>query len=227
MKIITFYADCQLPDKPRMNQSGFDWRGAIKLLEKSAAQHGYETLVVTDETTQVDDPWLRVGDAMQDGLMMWLLKAQAAAIRTCADDMAVMVSPDTLIRRPLDFMFGKWHLALLTRLKPKPIVNSVMAFRPKPELADLWDSIVTLAETLPPESKEWGADIDAVVKALQIMPQENNRRRIGGVLVKFIPMTGHFQSVKNVASPAHPEVSIIDFKGARKSLMQSYAERML
>lgn len=227
MKIITFYADCKLPEKPRQNQTGFDWRGAIKLLEKSAAKQGYETLVVTDEKTEIENPWLRVGDAMQDGLMMWLLKAQAAAIRACADEMAVMVSPDTLIRQPLDFLFGNWHLALLTRLKPKPIVNSVMAFRPTPELAALWDSIITAAETLPPESKEWGADIDAVVQTLRILPRENSRRRIDGVLVKFIPMASHFESLRDASSPVRPGVSIVDFKGARKSLMQTYAERFL
>lgn len=223
MKIITFYADCHLPEQARKNQEGFDWRGAIKLLEKSAAKFGYETLVVTDKNTQIDNPWLRVGDAMQDGLMMWLLRAQAAAIRA-ADEPSVMVSPDTLIARKLDFLFGKWHLSLLTRLKPKPIVNSVIGFTPSPALALLWDRICAKAETLSSESKEWGADIDAVVDVLGIATRENGRRRVDGLLVKFIPTTGVFESVRTLDTPVR--TPIIDFKGARKSLMFAYARRL-
>lgn len=221
LNIITFYADCQLSGNPEKNQAGFDWRRAIKMLEKSAAKFGYRTLVVTDEKTEIESPWLRVSNAKDDGLMMWLLKAQHAAI-CAADGPAVMVSPDTLIAKPLDFLAGN-DLTLLTRKKPKPIINSVIAFSPSAELAALWDEVVRSAQNLPAESREWGADIDAVVQRLQIQPNENGCRNVAGVNVRFLPVDGLFQSVKRERAPHRLDAPIWDFKGARKSLMHGYA----
>ena len=130
------------------NQSGFDWRNAIKLLERSAKRHGYKTLVVTDCVTKIDRPWLRVGNAKEQGLMMWLLSAQAEAIRESGTS-AVMVSPDSLISKPIDFLIGDHDLTLLTRLKPKPIVNSIIAFKPSLKLFTMWLEIVQAANNLP------------------------------------------------------------------------------
>lgn len=191
------------------------------MLEKSAAKFGYRTLVVTDSGTDIESPWLRVGSAKDDGLMMWILKAQHAAIQN-ADAPAIMISPDTLIAKPLDFMTG-FDLTLLTRPKPKPIINSVIAFAPSDALASLWDEIVRLAENLPDDSREWGADIDAVVQRLQIRPNESGSRNVAGVNTRFIPVEGRFQSVKRDRAPYMLQAPIWDFKGARKSLMHGYA----
>lgn len=191
------------------------------MLEKSAAKFGYRTLVVTDEKTEIESPWLRAGDAKEDGLMMWLLKAQYAAICK-ADAPAIMVSPDTLIAKPLDFLAGH-DLTLLTRKKPKPIINSVIAFTPSDALAALWDEIVRLAENLPADSREWGADIDAVVNRLAIKPNEKSIRSVAGVNVRLLAMDGLFQSVKRERAPHRIDAPIWDFKGARKSLMPGYA----
>lgn len=224
MKIITFYADCDLPRKAKRNQDGFDWRRAIKMLEKSAAKFGYETLIVTDQDTEIDTPWLRWGDAKRDGVMMWLLKAQAKAIEQFSEDKAVMVSPDTLITKPLDFLFGPWDLSLLTRAKPKPIVNSVIGFRPTEQLANLWQNIVEEANALSDDSKAWGADIDAVVNVLRINPSENSGRIVNGVVVRMMPVDGIFQSVPKASDGRRINAPILDFKGPRKSLMASYAK---
>ena len=224
MKLITFYADCKLPEGPKANQDGFDWRRAIKHLEKSAAKFGYQTVVVTDEKTDID-AWLRVGDAAE-GLMMWLLKAQGHAIGEFKGEKAVMVSPDTLIAGPLDFLFGRWDLTLFTRRRPKPIVNSVIAFKPSIGLTALWANIVKIADDLPPESKEWGADIDAVVKACRVAPMEDCHRRVGNVDVRLLPTYARFESVKSDGEVKRLNVPIWDFKGPRKKLMPAYA-RML
>ena len=221
LNIITFYADYQLAGLPDKNQAGFDWRKAIKMLEKSGERFGYKTLVVTDSATEIENPWLRVGNAVSDGLMMWILKAQYAAICKSTEP-AVMVSPDTLIAKPLDFMTG-FDLTLLTRLKPKPIINSVIAFTPSDSLAVLWDEIVRVAESLPADSLEWGADIDSLVRRLQIQPNENGARNVSGVNVRFLPVEGRFQSVKRERAPYMLQSPIWDFKGARKSLMPGYA----
>jgi hypothetical protein len=223
LKIITFYADCDLPAKADKNQKGFDWRGAIRMLEKSAAKHGYQTLIVTDQDTEIDTPWLRWGDAKRDGVMMWLLKAQAKTIEQFAGEKAVMVSPDTLITKPLDFLFGPWDLSLLTRAKPKPIVNSVIGFRPTEQLANLWQNIVEEANALSDESKSWGADIDAVVNVLRINPSENSGRIVNGVVVRMMPVDGIFQSVPMASDGRRINAPILDFKGPRKAMMQSYA----
>lgn len=220
MKIITFYADCVLPEHARQKQHGFDWRQAIKYLELSAARFGYETVVVTDKKTDID-AWLRVGDATDSGLMLWLLEAQCETIRL-AGQRAVMVSPDTLIAKDLDFLFGKWDVSLLTRRKPKPIVNSVIGFEPSDRLHKLWCDILARAQTLSNESKEWGADIDAVVDVMGIRFNEDAARSVGGVKARFLPIHGRFESARAV--PVAMRAPIWDFKGARKKLMPAYAE---
>jgi hypothetical protein len=224
LKIITFYADCLLPDRARNNQQGFDWRGAIRMLEKSAARFGYQTLIVTDRYTAMDAPWLRYGNALEDGLMMWLLRAQAAAMNGFDGEQAVMVSPDTLIAGKLDFLFGDWDVSLLTRRKPKPIINSVIGFRPSYALTDLWKTVVDAADCLPDESKQWGADIDAVVDVLEIQPMEDGVREIAGVKARLVPVTSRFQSIpKTATKPFLMPDAIWDFKGARKAMMPKYA----
>lgn len=223
MKIITFYADCALPEGPKRNQDGFDWRKAIKTLEKSAARFGYQTAVVTDEHTEIDEPWLRFGDAKEDGVMMWLLKAQGAAISSFSGEKAVMVSPDTIIAAPIEYLFGRWGLTLFTRRKPKPIVNSVIAFRPSSGLNTLWDGVLRLAESLPQDSKEWGADIDALVQMVRVSPMEDCTRRVGSVDVRLMPIYSRFESVKPHGEIRPLQASIWDFKGPRKRFMQDYA----
>lgn len=195
---------------------------AIAMMAKSAARFGYETLIVTDERTQIAAPWLRVGSAMDDGLMMWLLKAQAAAIKA-SEEPAVMVSPDTLISGRLDFLMGSWDLSILTRTKPKPIVNSVIGFRPGPAVARMWDEIVDIAAGLPDESREWGADIDAVVNRLDIRRDEDKVRVVDGVTVKLIPLHGKFKSVPREGPARMLGAPIWDFKGPRKARMVEYA----
>lgn len=216
MKIITFYADCDLPDKPRLKQKGFDWRKAIGWLRDSAAKQGYETLVVTDTQTDID-AWLRVGDAKESGLMLWILEAQAEAIRQ-SDGPCVMVSPDSLVMGSLDVLFGAWDVALLTRAKPKPIVNSVIGFTPSERLHRLWLRVLSTARNLPAESQEWGADIDALVDCMKICPLESGVREVEGVAVNFIPMYSVFTSVRDTK----PTTPIWDFKGNRKQHMHRF-----
>lgn len=220
MKLITFYADCELPEKPKANQHGFDWRHAIELLRRSAAQHGYKVRVVTDDHTAMEAPWLRVGDAKQ-GLMMWLLKAQAAAV-ACSEEPAIMVSPDTLIAGSVDFMMGQ-DLTILTRLKPKPIVNSVIGFAPSPRLNALWSRFVETAEGLSDDSLSWGADIDALVKVMGVVPNEDSTRTVDGVTVRMLPLAGRFESAKLGKQTIRMRSPIWDFKGARKAQMAEYA----
>lgn len=190
------------------------------MLEKSGARFGYRTLVVTDMKTEIESPWLRVGDA-SEGLMMWILKAQHAAIKQSKEP-AIMISPDTLIAKPLDFL-GGFDMTLITRHKPKPIINSVIAFKPSDALANLWGEVVDAAASLPADSLEWGADIDALVKHLKIQPNENGTRNTAGVTVRFMPMEGKFQSVRHDRIPHNIQAPIWDFKGSRKRHMRGYA----
>lgn len=225
MKLITFYADCELPEKPKKNQDGFDWRGAIKLLEASGKRFGYKTVVVTDCATEVDNAWIRTGDCKAEGLMMWLLRSQAEAIQMSKKgEEIVLISPDTLLHRDLGFMFGPWDISILTRRKPKPIVNSVIACKASTELANLWFDIVEQAKTLSKESKEWGADIDAVVNRLNIKPLEDRVRIEGNLSIRFMPITNRFESIKPNNPVAPLRAPIWDFKGARKARMAEYAK---
>lgn len=216
MKIITFFAECDLPEVPRRKQEGFDWRRAIGWLRDSGAKQGYETLVVTDTKTDID-AWLRVGDAKTSGLMLWILEAQAETIRQ-AEGPSVMVSPDSLVMGSLDMLIGAWDVSLLTRRKPKPIVNSVIGFAPSERLHRLWLDVLETARSLPRESQEWGADIDALVDRLSIRPLESGVRNVSGVKVRFMPMGSVFTSVRDVA----PSTPIWDFKGERKQQMHRF-----
>lgn len=224
MKIATYYADCVLPDAPKAKQDGFDWRWAIRELSRTAAQQNAFTQVVTDTQTYMPDAWLRTGNAKESGIMQWLLEAQKETIKAATEPM-VMVSPDTLISRRMNFLFGDWDLCLLTRRKPKPIVNSVIAFRPSERMTALWEHICEVAKSLPQESKEWGADIDALVNVLGIRPSERGARSVHGVRVKFIPIEGVFQSAPSKGLSRMNAV-FWDFKGGRKRLMPDYAKML-
>lgn len=231
LTLITFYADADVPEVHRHKQEGFDWRWAIGQLERCATRFGYRVATVTDaDTRDVPGTWLRYGNARKQGLMHWLLGSQAAAIAHAHETglgNVVLISPDTLIAKPLDFLFGSWDVCLLTRLRPKPIVNSVIAARPSPSLAGVWWGIAGQAKSLPPESQEWGADIDAVVNAFGITPMQRGTVTRGALRVHLQPVTGTFTSAPLGARAATPlRTPLWDFKGPRKALMADYA-RML
>lgn len=222
MKVATFYADAPfLPARVQEKSAGFNWHQAIRHLAKSARKYlNAETFTVTDEHTKVECPYpIRVGDAMRTGLMLWLLQAQAAAIWQTHGNL-LMVSPDTLIAGKLDMLFGEWDVCLLTRERPTPIINSVIAVRPSAKLALFWSGILDSAKQVTGKSAEWGVDVDAVVDAFQVKPSEDTIREVNGLRVRLLPITGVFESVKE---GRRPQAKIWDFKGFRKRLMPQYA----
>lgn len=222
MKVATFFADCELPPEPKRKSAGFDWHRAIGELRCTVrASLGVETMVVTDERTAVEGPALRVGDARAEGVMLWLLDAQAEAIRTWTGQL-LMVSPDTLIAGRLDVLFGDWDVCLLTRARPKPIVNSVIAVRANAAVAARWDAIARAARAMPADSRAWGADIDALVDAFAVRPREDGIREAGDLRVRLLPIDGVFRSAA-APQPQRLAEPIWDFKGARKAWMPGYA----
>lgn len=223
MKVCTFYAEANLPTRPAQKSAGFDWRQAIRSLSASVRLSlGAETAVITDRATALESSFLRVGDAKAESVVLWLLDAQAAAIRACAGHPLLMVSPDALIAGPLNQLFGDWDVCLLTRATPSPIVNSVIAVQASERLADMWDEIAKDARSLPPAAREWGADLDAVVKAFRITPNDHGLRDERGIRVRLMLLNGIFRSVS--AGPVRRlSESIWDFKGNRKKLMPAYA----
>jgi len=222
MIVFTFYADCNLPEKTKAKQAGFDWQWAMDTLEKSAAKSlKADTLRVTDCVTVMGNAFLRVGCAVQSGIMLWLLNAQASAISFCHSE-ALLVSPDTIINGPVDVMFGDWDVCILTRERPKPIVNSVIAVRCSPKVGLMWSRIADRARMLSEQSRIWGADIDALVDAFCIRPFEDGIREFDDVRVRFLPVNGIFKTIPKgpVARISEP---IWDFKGYRKQRMPEYA----
>lgn len=227
MRVLTFYANARLPEKPAAKSAGFDWRQAITELERSVAAHlGAQTLLVTDCHTKTSRECIRVGDAKAEGVIMWLLDAQAAAIRAMTEPF-LMISPDTLIAGPLDVLFGDWDVCLLTRARPKAIVNSVIAVHPSAALAEIWEGSARAARALPPEARAWGADLDAIISAFHIQPSENAVRDVSGSRVRLMPMETVFCSASMRLEPQRIGVPIWDFKGARKRLMPHYARLLL
>lgn len=226
MRLATFYADCELPPAPREKQRGFDWHGAVETLTRSAvAALGARTILFTDGRSMVRQPAVRVGDARETGIMLWLLDAQAEAVRSAAGPL-LMVSPDTLIAGPLDMLFGDWDVCLLTRARPAPIINSVIAVRAGAMLAAVWQDIADSARELPESSRAWGADVDAVVNYFDVKPREDGIRKVGCTTVRLLPIDGIFRSVDR--GPARPlSEPIWDFKGSRKARLPEYARLLL
>lgn len=227
MRVATFFAECDLPPATLEKQRGFDWHGAIDTLTHSArAALGSETVLVTDERSAVRLPALRAGDARKDGVMLWLLDAQAEAIRQSHPWPLLMVSPDTLIAGPLGMLFGDWDVCLLTRARPTPIINSVIAVRASAAVAWEWATIAREARKLPARSREWGADVDAVVNYFNVKPCENGIREVRGVRLRLLPIDGIFRSVDRAPARVLPE-PIWDFKGSRKARLPGYARLLL
>lgn len=228
MIVATFYADCELPRRPAEKAAGFDWHQAIRELEASARKNlNAETFLVTDTRTTVAKPAIRVGDAKAESVILWLLDAQAAAIRAFDGQRLVMASPDALIAGPLDMLFGDWDVCLLTRNSPKFIVNSVVAVKASAKLADKWDQIARDARKLSPDARAWGADLDAVIDAFQIRPSENSVREVDGIRARFMPIDGVFRSVDYRGKVQPLTEPVWDFKGLRKQLMPAYARLLL
>lgn len=228
MIVATFYADCVLPRRPAEKSVGFDWHQAIRDLESSARKNlKAETFIVTDTRTTVEKPALRVGDAKAESVILWLLDAQAAAIRAFDGQRLIMASPDALIAGPLDMLFGDWDVCLFTRERPKSIVNSVVAVKASARLADKWDQIAQDARKLSSDAREWGADLDAVVDAFQIRPSENAVREVDGIRARLMPIDGVFRSVDYRGKVQTLPEPVWDFKGLRKQLMPAYARLLL
>ncbi len=224
MRLITFYAEANLPEAAHQKQKGFDWRWAIGALTASATRWGMHVDVVTDNHTLfASEPWMRVGDAKKQGIMLWLLDAQKAAVQATKEPI-VLISPDTLITAPLKFLEGPWDMAMLTRRRPKPIVNSVIYVRPGKKVSEAWERVLYRAHRLPVASREWGADIDALVHEFRVRPSENGLRELNGVKLKLIPIEGKFVSVPLGVAASPIKAPIIDFKGARKASMPNYAK---
>ena len=222
MKLATFYADCELPWKPAQKSAGFNWRQACRALALSAVKSlGVGTDIVTDAATVIQGASLRVGNAKADGVMLWLLDAQAAAIRASKGKL-LMVSPDTLITGPLDCMFGDWDVCLLTRERPKALINSVIAVQASPAVAEFWECVAQAARGYSPESRAWGADVDALIDAVQIKPSEDCTREVGGLRFRLMPAAGVFKSIDLTGRPQRYPQPIWDFKGQRKSRMPEY-----
>lgn len=220
MQVVTFFAECVLPPAPAEKSRGFDWHQAIKDLSRSVLSSLHaDTVLVTDKHTAVNMPALRVGDAKADGIMLWLLDAQAEAVRVACEPL-LMVSPDTLITGSLKALWGDWDLCLLTRERPTPIINSVIAVRPSPRVTEIWSEMAKAARKVEGSRRAWGVDVDVIVDAFHVKPSEDCVRTVDGVRVRLLPTTGIFESVRAGVKPATP---IWDFKGSRKRLMPQYA----
>lgn len=155
----------------------FDWVGALRMLDASAARFGYPVSVITD----IDSPMPMSSLSYQTHerrLMLWILEVSLAYLDS--DDFTqdtVMMSPDTLILKPLEEFFAG-DLTVLSRPSAKhasrphhPIINAVQWWpvRSKDRLIGFYRQVLNLAKTLPENVIEWGADTAALVQLLSPM----------------------------------------------------------
>ena len=232
VRVVTQYVRPQsvrMADAEAAVRRDFDWPAAVGRLGRSARRAmACGTLVLTDPATPLAGPALRV--PVRDGfLMLWLLDSVLAYLESPAFDRdTVLVSPDSLVLGDLRPWLGGYDVGLLTRDRPKPILNSVMGFplAGRAGAVRLFRRACDHASGLDEAALLWGADIDAVVAVTGVRPGEAGTRDVGGSRVRFLPAAGVLRSIRpaDLAGP-RPAEPVADFKGRRKRWMAGACRR--
>jgi len=175
MQIVSPYRPFPAESSAHRKLGPFDWVGAVRMLAESAFRIGpYHVSVITDLDSPLPVPAFSY-HTHERRLMLWILEVSLRYLES-ADFVqdTVMMSPDTLVLRPLTGFFAG-DLTVLTRPAPKhatrphhPIINAVQWWpvRSKDRLIDFYRQVLALAKTMPANVIEWGADTAALVQLL-------------------------------------------------------------
>lgn len=228
MKFVTPYRKFRPESFQHERLGRFDWIGAMSMLAFSArASNECETYALTDRQTKTGIAAHRY-ETQSTRLMLWILEVTWRYLSSADFDQdTVFISPDMLVMRPMRGWFGKFDLGLMYREHPKfpcPVLNSVQLFCRKKQgkLADFYAAVFETAQTLPEKSLTWGADTEAIYRAIE--PAELGLNRRHGLRVQMIdskdltcwPAPPWWRNNVTIASP------IVDFKGTRKLRMHEF-----
>lgn len=190
----------------------------------SAKLWGYNTVLVGDApgVKNIDTTIELKGDKY---LMDWILAAEKAYIDSkYFDQNSVIFSPDALISKRLDEVFGKdFDLAVTVRDSVKmPINNGVIYLKPdnKYSLSLLWGSICKRCSTYKHQKRVWYGDQLAIQEVLA----ENGDSPFGLKVLRlpcdtynFSPVEGEWDVDEEVIRNSY----VIHMKGDRKKFIES------
>jgi hypothetical protein len=152
----------------------FDWVDALRMLRASALKNAAcETVALTDVDTELGVPAYRY-ETTQRRLMLWILEVSLRYLESeDFDQDTVMVSPDILVMGDLRDYFAA-DLGVIVRLEGKysaserPLLNSVQWWRQdaRDRLVTFYRMALAIAEGLPDEVIQWGADTVPLLELL-------------------------------------------------------------
>ncbi len=192
MQIVSPYRPFPAESSAHRKLGPFDWVKAARMLAESAALFGYPVYVITDVDTPLPVPAFYY-QTEERRLMLWILEVALRYLESAdfTQD-TVMMSPDTLVLKPLTAFFAG-DLTVLTRPGPKhatrphhPIINAVQWWpvRSRGRLIAFYRQVLALAKTLPANVLEWGADTAALVQLLS--PITTGMRERAGLQVSML-----------------------------------------
>lgn len=238
MRVVSPYRT-QAPESGAHRKLGaFDWVAAARMLRASVRHAcGCETVLLTDQATNVAElPAFRYVST-EPHLMIWILEVSLAYLKSPAFDCdTVFLSPDTLVTSSLRQYFEA-DLTILIRThkkyRTKPILNAAQWWpvASKEKLIAFYERVLSEARGLVPELIKWGADTYALQQILE--PLVLGKQERGDLTVSFREAQTVLLSISKStvalltarrAIPRPPAgVPIVDFKGAaRKHVMAAY-----
>lgn len=192
----------------------------------SAKLYGYKCITVGD--TPLGDIHIDFPASKEVHLMNWILAAQKEFIDSeYFDGYSVIFSPDALINKPLESVFTNYFDVAFTDRDNKkyPINNGVIFLKShnKKGLSSFWARCLEICKGYALDIQDWYGDQLSLWDAYSAKEHEKL-----GVNVALLPCAIYNASPRKgqIDDNILKEAYIIHLKGARKTMMKLYKERL-
>lgn len=240
MRIVSPYRPFVPESVEHLRLGAFDWTGALTMSRASVeAVYGSSSwLAMTDVDTTLPVPALQY-QTTHRRLMLWIVEVCLRYLESDDFDQdTVMLSPDVLLLDTIDSWFTA-DLGVMARLQPKhlekgrPLLNSCQwwGYEAKERLIGFYRRALAIAEYLPENRIQWGADTDPLVQLLSPVTGEGVRLR-DGLWVNFIDERQVMDALTETDIAALEQgtclrrspLPMMDFRYTRKHFMAAYYE---
>jgi hypothetical protein len=214
------------------------WFDAITMLRDTGLHRAHaNTYVITDEETEL--PFLHVlrYATRERCLMTWIVEVSLLYLESEAFDQdTVFISPDSLVRKNIDWFDGTFDIAVTARpMKEKyqrrPLKNGLQwwPLASKERLIALYREALSIARSLSDEEQRWGGDTTPFLQLLgPIVP---GLHEVGTLRVMVFPHPT-LMEITNVVMRKLREghcpdagAAVADFKYRSKANMADYYRR--
>lgn len=192
----------------------------------SAKLHGYRCISVGN--MPMGDVHIDFPASKEPYLMNWILAAQKEFIDSeYFDGESVIFSPDALINKPLERVFANYFDVAFTDRENKkyPINNGVIFLKDsnKEGLSAFWARCRELCKEYPFDIQDWYGDQKSLWDAYSA--KEHERLGVGAIL---LPCEIYNASPRKgqIDDEILKDAYIIHLKGARKTMMKLYKDRL-